>query len=106
MKRARHAAPKAIAIALALLFTLTAAAEPIKRSAAAKREFRAANPCPATDKTTGPCTGYVIDHVMPLCAGGADRPENMQWQTVAVAKEKDLLEVAFCRDLKRGERSR
>ena len=40
--------------------------------------------------------GYVVDHVMPLCAGGADAPSNMQWQTVEAAKVKDRQERAMC----------
>jgi hypothetical protein len=36
--------------------------------------------------------GYVIDHIVPLKRGGVDRPSNMQWQTNAVAKEKDRWE--------------
>ena len=40
--------------------------------------------------------GYVIDHVVPLCAGGADAPSNMQWQTVEAAKAKDRQERAEC----------
>ena len=36
--------------------------------------------------------GYVIDHINPLKRGGADDPSNMQWQTVADAKEKDKWE--------------
>ncbi len=44
----------------------------------------------ATDtKELGAYRGYVIDHVIPLCAGGADDPLNMQWQTIAEAKAKD-----------------
>jgi hypothetical protein len=38
-----------------------------------------------------------VDHIVPLCAGGADRPRNMQWQTVAEAKAKDKEERAMCR---------
>jgi hypothetical protein len=34
----------------------------------------------------------VVDHVVPLKRGGADRPENMQWQTKADAKAKDKWE--------------
>lgn len=41
--------------------------------------------------------GYVVDHVIPLCAGGPDTIENLQWQTVAEAKEKDKLERKLCR---------
>jgi hypothetical protein len=63
-----------------------------KRSTAAKHEFERANPCPSTGKTSGSCPGYVIDHVQPLCKGGADHPSNMQWQTVAEGKAKDRVE--------------
>ena len=54
----------------------------------AKDDFRKAHPCPATGKTSGPCPGYVIDHVVALKNGGADAPSNMQWQAVANAKAK------------------
>ena len=64
----------------------------IKRSAAAKRDFQKSHPCPSTGKTAGACSGYVIDHVVPLKRGGADAPGNMQWQTKAAAKAKDRLE--------------
>ena len=64
----------------------------IKRTAAAKLEFRRLNPCPATGQTKGACLGYVIDHVVALKRGGADRPENMQWQTIEEAREKDKWE--------------
>ncbi len=40
--------------------------------------------------------GYVVDHVVPLCAGGADRPSNMQLQTISAAKAKDRQEKAMC----------
>lgn len=67
------------------------------RSKSEVNSFRAAHPCPATDRTRGPCPGYVVDHVVPLCAGGADHPSNMQWQTRAEAKIKDREERAQCR---------
>ena len=41
--------------------------------------------------------GYVVDHIVPLACGGADAPFNMQWQTVAAAKEKDKVERRLCR---------
>ncbi len=61
----------------------------IRRSAAARNEFRRQNPCPATGKAAGACPGYVIDHVIPLKRGRPDSPSNMQWQTIADAKAKD-----------------
>jgi hypothetical protein len=38
------------------------------------------------------CPGYVVDHKQALKRGGADRPDNMQWQTTAEAKAKDRME--------------
>jgi hypothetical protein len=42
--------------------------------------------------TTGPCLGYVVDHIVALKRGGADDPNNMQWQAVADATAKDRIE--------------
>lgn len=67
-------------------------ARPIKRNSAARGEFQKQHPCPATGMTTGACTGYVVDHVVPLKRGGADKATNMQWQTTADAKAKDRIE--------------
>jgi len=50
------------------------------------------HPCPSTGSTAGHCPGYVVDHIVPLKRGGADSPENMQWQTAAEAKAKDRVE--------------
>lgn len=69
----------------------------IPRSSSAKAEFKRQHPCPSTGKPRGACHGYIIDHVIPLCAGGPDEPANMQWQTVADAKEKDKDERRMCR---------
>ena len=71
-----------------------------KRSDAARHAFAKGVACPATGKFALPCPGYIIDHIMPLCAGGADAPDNMQWQTVSDAKKKDVLEVRACACLK------
>ena len=64
----------------------------IVRSEAAKHAFERMHPCPSTGRTSGPCPGYVIDHIKALKHGGADSPSNMQWQTVEAAKEKDKWE--------------
>lgn len=83
------------ALAAMILLSLPAAAT--ERSQKAVREFKRANPCPATGQPRGACPGWVVDHVVPLCAGGPDRPENMQWQTRAEAKAKDRWERRQCR---------
>lgn len=75
-----------------------------ERSSAVRAEFHRSNPCPANGKTRGRCPGYVVDHIEPLCAGGWDAVENMQWQTVAEAKDKDRSEHAKCRTLRRLRR--
>lgn len=69
----------------------------IHRSQAARTAFVKLHACPSTGKHALPCPGYIIDHVKPLCAGGADKPANMQWQTVADAKKKDAHERKECR---------
>src|SRR5262245_12653645 len=74
------------------------------RDPAARRAFQKAHPCPANGRTEGPCRGWVVDHVKPLCAGGRDHPSNMQWQKRAEAKKKDKLEAAECRG-KRKQRA-
>ena len=85
----------ALLLALALAITPLVDAK-TNRSQHAKTEFKKQHPCPATGATKGPRKGYVIDHVKPLACGGADRPENMQWQTKDAAKAKDKVERKGC----------
>lgn len=69
----------------------------IQRDRAQVRAFRAENPCPATGRTRGACPGWHVDHVTPLCAGGADRPHNMQWITKEDHRFKTYVDVRECR---------
>lgn len=71
----------------------------IARSRDVARSFRRANPCPdGPDKGSKTrCTGYTVDHVTPLCAGGSDSADNMAWQAMKDAAAKDRAEVALCR---------
>lgn len=64
----------------------------LSRCKAARSAFERENPCPSTGEPTGPCPGYIVDHVIALKRGGADDPSNMQWQTIADAKAKDKVE--------------
>lgn len=66
------------------------------RNQAEKRRFALAHPCPTTGKPLPSCPGYVIDHRIPLCARGADKATNMQWQTLVEAHAKDRREAAYC----------
>ena len=88
--------PLTLLFAIAALSLSAPAEARSKRSESAKLAFKAQNPCPATGARKGPCKGWVIDHVKPLACGGADHPDNMQWQTVAVGKAKDKWERRGC----------
>lgn len=60
----------------------------IHRDPAQRAAFRRSHPCPSTDKTTGRCPGYEVDHVRPLARGGADELSNMEWLTTAANRAK------------------
>jgi hypothetical protein len=64
-----------------------------KRSRAVTREFQRLNPCPTTGKRSGACPGMIKDHREPLACGGRDAVDNMQWETIQEAKEKDKWEL-------------
>lgn len=68
-----------------------------QRSTVERHAFVKSNPCPATGHARLPCPGYQIDHVAPLCAGGADHRGNLQWLTVADHKAKTRVDVKSCR---------
>ena len=82
---------------LLLAFAMATADAATLRSSSAKAEFKRVHPCPSTVARSGACGGYVSDHVVPLACGGADSPDNMQWQTIEEAKMKDRRELKACR---------
>lgn len=86
---------KLLIFLLMALFCAGALAEK-NRSQKAKNIFKYSHPCPSTGRTKGSCPNYIIDHIRPLACGGADSPENMQWQTKAEAKAKDKWERKGC----------
>lgn len=86
---------------LFLLASLSTAAYPSQsRSTQAKAEFKRMAPCPINGNTKGSCPGYEIDHIKPLCAGGADTPNNMQWLTVTSHRQKTKEDMKICRAMK------
>ena len=94
------------AAAILTLAVLQAAWPPtaLGRDSKQRAAFLKAYPCPATGMARGACPGFVVDHIRPLCAGGADTPANMQWQTIAEAKRKDRLEMAECRERRKADK--
>jgi hypothetical protein len=83
-------------VIIACLVLVPIAALAAERSRAVKQEFQQRHPCPSTGRTTGPCPGYIKDHIIPLACGGPDNPANLQWQTTAAAKAKDKWERTGC----------
>lgn len=42
--------------------------------------------------STGPCQGWIMDHVIPLACGGGDVVINLQWLPTALWREKSKWE--------------
>lgn len=80
--------------ALIVVLLLVGVAE--ARDPAQVAAFRHDHPCPATGQIAGPCPGWIVDHLVPLCWGGADAPANMQWQRAEDAAKKDVFEKEAC----------
>lgn len=83
--------------AAALAALLAPGSEAAVRSPAERAAFMRQNPCPATGLRRGACPGWEVDHRQPLCAGGPDHRDNMQWLTVADHKNKSRLDRFICR---------
>lgn len=98
--RVARSAVALLLAAVASAAVINSAHAKLPRSASAKAAFMKAKPCPATGIPRGACSGYVIDHVIPLCAGGLDEPSNMQWQTLLESRVKDREERAQCRAIR------
>lgn len=74
------------------------------RSYISRNNFIKSNPCPGTNIVQKKCSGYIVDHIVPLCAGGKDHASNMQWQTVEEAKSKDKLEWRQCAAIRKSRK--
>jgi 5-methylcytosine-specific restriction endonuclease McrA len=68
-----------------------------QRSRLVISEFKRQHPCPATNSTHGPCPGWEVDHILPLCDGGKDHVSNLQWLTVEEHKIKSRSDTLACR---------
>lgn len=85
-----------IRAALLIVAFAFGAVDAAPRSRAIRAEFQRLHPCPVTQARRGPCRGYQVDHIQPLCAGGRDAVDNMQWLTVREHKRKTRKDVAAC----------
>lgn len=83
---------KALAILLVGVLWATGADAAAHRDRGEVRRFKQANACPYSK-----AEGCIVDHIVPLCAGGADKAANMQWQTKADSYRKDAQERKQCR---------
>lgn len=81
-----------LSAAAILLLTLPAYA----RDPGVVRQFKKLHPCPQELIIDGRCRG-IVDHKVPLCIGGPDAVENMQWQSKEAALAKDKIEWQVCR---------
>jgi hypothetical protein len=85
---------------LLLLAVVALPCDAVERSHAERSAFVVRHPCPSTGMPTGSCPGWIVDHIIPLCAGGPDKRTNMQWQTVVDAKAKDVDERKLCKQVR------
>lgn len=75
----------------------------IARSSVVIREFRELYACPSTNKRTGACPRWEIDHVIPLACGGCDTVANLQWLPTTIKRApgktaKDRWErIVYCK---------
>jgi hypothetical protein len=93
----------AIALAVCVILPISASAKE-HRSTSVKREFQLTHPCPATGLTSGPCPGYVKDHVLPLgCAvlilslTDSGRRSAMQRQRINGRRRAACDQGSYCR---------
>lgn len=82
--------PFPISLSLVLMLVSGGAEARIYRNPAVIREFRKIHPCPYAK------SDCIADHVVPLCAGGADAVSNLQWQHKAESLLKDREERRVC----------
>ena len=85
-----------------LLAFSTGADARLPRDRAEVSAFRAENACPASGLFRGACPGFEVDHVLALCAGGADKRENMQWLAKEDHRFKTAVDVRECRRYRQG----
>lgn len=86
---------------LALLALAACQDERPARSRAEVRAYQRETICPSTGKFGAPCPGYQVDHIIPLCWGGADDRTQFQYLTIAEHRLKTKADIALCRAKRR-----
>lgn len=103
MKRMTHPLRVSVVLFVSAIIGIGADARP-QRDHKAVAAFQRANPCPSTGAHRGACPGHQVDHVTPLCAGGFDRPDNMQWLPVDEHQRKTRADLLVCSRLRELDR--
>lgn len=87
----------AVAVIIAVVLSLVGEIDAPARDRAQVRAFLRAHGLERTPE------GYEVDHIIPLCAGGADSPENMQLLTVEQHAEKTSIDLRWCYYLRKAK---
>lgn len=85
-----------LAVILLAVVTYCNPAPATERDPKQRQQFHSQHACPSTGKYKGACPGFEVDHKVPLAAGGADRPGNMQWLSKSQHKAKTARERRNC----------
>ena len=86
----------AVAVIIAVVLSLVGEIDAPARDRAQVRAFLRAQGLERTPE------GYEVDHIIPLCAGGADSPENMQLLTIEQHREKTRIDLRWCYYLRKA----
>ena len=92
----------ALCLSSALAFAALGVEGKLVRSAAEVSAFKRENPCPSTGLRRGACPGFQVDHIDPLCMGGADTKANLQWLSIEDHRFKTFTDVRECRKLRKS----
>lgn len=79
------------------VFINAEAQEQTARSGKTAYQFRKTHPCPSTGQIQKSCKGWVINHIVPLCYGGIDSVDNMEWEEKVSSYKRDVFERKICK---------
>lgn len=72
-----------LALLPAFVLTEAVASDPASaRNNEIRATFQRQVPCPSNQRSSGPCPGFEVAHVRPLCEGGSNTVGNLQWQAL------------------------